>query len=122
MQTEIANASPNTNATAIPIPLADTAASLLALPVDEFKKSAVPALIVDYAGYSDAGLEQDFLMYKQLADDFCTRGIRGQASPGDLALMENIVAVARCPLTVAYRRGLQWALDEVHKTRPIATA
>jgi len=87
MQTEIANASANTNATAIPIPHADTKRSLLDLPVDEFRKSAVPALIADYAdgGYSDVELEQDFLTYKQAAEALCARGIRGEANPRDLA-------------------------------------
>jgi hypothetical protein len=122
MQTDTANASANVNATVISIPLTDTEASLLDLPIEEFRKSAVPALAADYAGYSDAELEQDFLMYTEAIDALCARGIRGDANPGDLELVEKLIEVAYCLVKVAYRRGLEWALDEVHRTRPMATA
>jgi hypothetical protein len=107
-------------ATATPVPLVDTAAELTDLPPDEFKKF-IPAFIADFSGWSDAELEEDFVMFKQAIMALCARGMRGEDNPGDIELTENTITMARCILAVAYPRGLQWALDEEHKTRPMST-
>jgi hypothetical protein len=94
---------------------------LMAMPEEEFRRVFLADLL-NNPDYSDAELEEQFHIYKQTIVELSERGLNGEGQPGDVELAQRLIIAARCVLTEAYRRGLQWALAEAHKTRPIATA
>jgi hypothetical protein len=74
----------------------------------------VPQLVLDYADSSDAELEEDFVLYEGALEQELKR-------EEDLEKAKKLMIVARCVLTAAYRRGLKFAMAEVHKSRPAST-
>ena len=93
---------------------ADTEAKLdlFEISVSELEQ-LVPQLVFDYADSSDAELEQDLAMYKGAL-------VRECQHQEDIEMAKKFMILARCVLTAAYQRGLKFAMDETHKSRPMS--